>query len=55
MSTEINYGNLQIYNLQISKAIYKSKQNETKGTGLKILSPKQILNCLIFVSVKTNH
>ena len=55
MSMEINYGNLQIYNLQIGKAIYKSKQNETKGTGLKTLSPKQMLHCLLFVSVKTNH
>ena len=26
-----------------SEAIYKSKQNETKGTGLKILTPKQML------------
>ena len=23
-----------------SEAIYKSKQNETKGTGIKILTPK---------------
>ena len=29
-----------------SKAIYKSKQNETKGTGLKILIPKQMLQRL---------
>ena len=26
-----------------SEAIYKSKQNETKGKGLKILTPKQML------------
>ena len=26
-----------------SEAIYKSKLNETKGTGLKILTPKQML------------
>ena len=29
-----------------SGAIYKSKQNETKGTGLKILTPKQMLQRL---------
>ena len=29
-----------------SEAIYKSKQNETKGTGLKILTPKQMLQRL---------
>ena len=29
-----------------SKALYKSKQNETKGIGLKILTPKQILQRL---------
>ena len=29
-----------------SEAIYKSKQNETKETGLKILSPKQMLQRL---------
>ena len=29
-----------------SKAIYKSKQNETKGTGLKIVIPKQMLQRL---------
>ena len=26
-----------------SEAIYESKQNETKGKGLKILTPKQML------------
>ena len=26
--------------------IYKSKQNETKGTGLKMLTPKQMLQIL---------
>ena len=26
-----------------SEVIYKSKQNETKGTGLKVLTPKQML------------
>ena len=29
-----------------SKAIYKSKQNETEGKGLKILTPKQMLQRL---------
>ena len=29
-----------------SEAIYKSKQNKTEGTGLKILSPKQMLQRL---------
>ena len=29
-----------------SEAIYKSKQKETKGTGLKILTPKQMLQRL---------
>ena len=29
-----------------SEAIYKSKQNETKGTGLKILTPNQMLQRL---------
>ena len=28
------------------EAIYKSKQNETKGKGLKILTPKQMLQRL---------
>ena len=29
-----------------SEAIYKSKQNKTTGTGLKILTPKQMLQRL---------
>ena len=29
-----------------SEVIYKSKQDETKGTGLKILTPKQMLQRL---------
>ena len=34
-------------NLRIrSESIYKSKQNETKGTGLKILTPKQMFQRL---------
>ena len=36
--------NLLNDNVKISsEAIYKSKQNETKGTGLKILTPNQML------------
>ena len=31
------------YSLMMSKAKYKAKQNETKRTGLKILTPKQNL------------
>ena len=35
------------YNANIrSEAIYKSKQNETTGTGLKILTPEQMLQRL---------
>ena len=30
----------------LSNANYNSKQNETKGTGLKILTPKQMLQRL---------
>ena len=29
-----------------SEALYKSKENETKGKGLKILTPKQMLQRL---------
>ena len=49
------------YSLMMSEA----KTKATKGTGLKILTPKQMLqrwpialaqeNCLFFVSIKTNH
>ena len=39
--------NLLNDNLRIrSESIYKSKQNETKGTGLKILTPKQMFQRL---------
>ena len=31
------------YSLMMSEAKTKSKQNETKGKGLKILTPKQML------------
>ena len=34
------------YSLMMSEAKYKVKQNETKGTGLKILSPKQMIQRL---------
>ena len=30
----------------VLNAAYKSKENETKGTGLKILTPKQMLQRL---------
>ena len=45
------------YSLMISEAKYKSK-NENKGTGLKILTPKQILQGLpiVLAQVKAgNH
>ena len=32
-----------------SEATYKSKQNKTEGTGLKILTPKQMLQRLPIV------
>ena len=34
------------YSSMMSEAKYKAKQDETKGTGLKILSPKQMLQRL---------
>ena len=34
------------YSLMMSEANTKAKQNETKGTGLKILTPKQMLQRL---------
>ena len=34
------------YSLMMSEAKSKTKQNETKGTGLKILTPKQMLQRL---------
>ena len=43
----------------------EAKTKATRGTGLRILTPKQMLqrlpialaqeNCLFFVSIKTNH
>ena len=40
-----------------SEAIYKSKHNKTKGTGLKILTPKQMLQRLpiALAQVKTGN
>ena len=37
---------LRDYIEMLSDANYNAKQNETKGTGLKILSPKQTLQRL---------
>ena len=34
------------YSSMMSEAKYKAKQNESKGTGLKILIPKQMLQRL---------
>ena len=34
------------YSLMMSEAKYKAKQNETKGSRLKILTPKQMLQRL---------
>ena len=34
------------YSLMMSEAKSKAKQNKTKGTGLKILTPKQMLQRL---------
>ena len=35
------------YSLMISETKSKAKQNETKGTGLTILTPKQMLQRLL--------
>ena len=35
------------YSLMMSEAKTKAKQNETKGTGLRILTPKQMLQRLL--------
>ena len=37
------------YSLMMSEARTKAKQNEAKGTGLKILTPKQMLQRLAIV------
>ena len=34
------------YSFMMSEAKSKAKQNETKGTGLKILTPKQMIQRL---------
>ena len=38
----------------LSDANYDSKQNETKGTGLKILTPKQMLRRLPIAHAQVN-
>ena len=45
------------YSLMMSEATTKAKQNETKGTGLKILTPKQMLQQLpiAFAQVKSGN
>ena len=40
---------LNSYSKIRSEAIYKSKQNKTDGKGLKILTPKQLLQRLLIV------
>ena len=42
------------YSLMMSEAKSKAKQNETKGTGLKILTPKQIPITLAQVKAGNN-
>ena len=41
----------------LSDANYKAKQNETKGTGLKVITPKQMLQRLpiAFAQVKAGN
>ena len=45
------------YSLMMSEAKIKAKENETKGTGLKILTPKQMLQKLpiALAQVKTGN
>ena len=45
------------YSLMMSETKYKAKQNETKGVGLKILTPKQVLQRLpiAFAQVKAGN
>ena len=45
------------YSLMMSETKYKAKQNETKGVGLKILTPKQVLQRLpiAFAHVKAGN
>ena len=38
-----------------SKSIYKSKQNEAKGKGLKMLTPKQMLQRLPIAQIKAGN
>ena len=45
------------YPSMMSETKYRAKQNETKGTGLKILTPKQMLQRLpiAFAQVKAGN
>ena len=45
------------YGKMVLDAAYKSKQNETKGKGLKILTPKQMIQRLpiALAQVKAGH
>ena len=43
------------YSLMMSEAKTKAKQNETKGTGLKILTPKQMLQRLALAQIKAGN
>ena len=46
LSREEIINSFRDYGKMVLNAAYKSKENETKGTGLKILTPKQILQRL---------
>ena len=43
------------YSLMMSEAKSKAKQNETKGTRLKTLTPKQMLQRLALAQVKASN
>ena len=43
------------YSLMMLEAKTKAKQNETKGTGLKILTPKQMIQRLPIAQVKAGN
>ena len=46
LSREEIINSFRDYGKMVLNAAYKSKENETKGTGLKILTPKQMLQRL---------
>ena len=46
LSREEIINSFRDYGKMVHNAAYKSKENETKGTGLKILTPKQMLQRL---------